>query len=255
MTKQILVRADDLGYSRGVNYGIYDATHIGMIRNVGIMVNMPFTQHGWDLIKDMPDLSIGLHTDISNGRPITDPKLLPSITTPDGFFKHSKVYRSATEDFVDYDEVVMEIEAQYQALVALIGRKPDYFEGHAVVSENFVKGMKAVAAQHNVPFLDFAFDGSAVPFKGKKMKPIMSSVTDGDNYDAVEVIKSAAEYSLDHDDEIPMVIFHCGYLDEYILTNSSLTRPRPKEVAAACDPDLIQWLKDKQIQHVKYSEL
>ena len=27
--KKILIRADDLGYSRAVNYGIYDSVHCG----------------------------------------------------------------------------------------------------------------------------------------------------------------------------------------------------------------------------------
>nr|WP_308723622.1 hypothetical protein [Lactiplantibacillus plantarum] len=34
--------------------------------------------------------------------------------------------------FVDLNEVVLQIEAQYQKFVALVGGKPDYFEGHAV---------------------------------------------------------------------------------------------------------------------------
>ena len=39
--KQILVRADDLGYSRGVNYGIMDSVRHGIVRSVGLMPNMP----------------------------------------------------------------------------------------------------------------------------------------------------------------------------------------------------------------------
>ena len=52
--KKILVRADDLGYSRGVNYGIHDAVYNGFINNVGIMVNMPITEAGFNMIKDEP---------------------------------------------------------------------------------------------------------------------------------------------------------------------------------------------------------
>lgn len=56
--KQILIRADDLGYSRAVNYGIYDAIHNGIINNVGVMVNMPATEHGLDLLKN-EDIDFG----------------------------------------------------------------------------------------------------------------------------------------------------------------------------------------------------
>lgn len=39
---------------------------------------------------------------------------------------------------------VAEIEAQYKKFIELVGRKPDYFEGHAVMSDNFEKGLRIV---------------------------------------------------------------------------------------------------------------
>lgn len=59
----------------------------------------------------------------------------PSITNEHGEFKSSKEYRSAKEDFVVLDEVILEIEAQYERFVELTGRQPQYFEGHAVSSK------------------------------------------------------------------------------------------------------------------------
>lgn len=50
--KKILIRADDLGYSRAVNYGIFDAVHNGIINNVGVMVNMPTTIQGLELVSN-----------------------------------------------------------------------------------------------------------------------------------------------------------------------------------------------------------
>lgn len=39
--KKIMVRADDLGFSKAINYGIYETLKNGVIRNIGFMVNMP----------------------------------------------------------------------------------------------------------------------------------------------------------------------------------------------------------------------
>ena len=47
---KIMVRADDLGYSRGVNYGIYDTVKKGVIKNIGFMVNMPDSVEGYERI-------------------------------------------------------------------------------------------------------------------------------------------------------------------------------------------------------------
>ena len=38
--KKLLVRADDLGYSESVNYGIARAVKSGIVRSVGVMTNM-----------------------------------------------------------------------------------------------------------------------------------------------------------------------------------------------------------------------
>ena len=139
--KQILVRADDLGYSRGVNYGIMDSVRHGIVRSVGLMPNMPEAKNGFDLIKDL-DVCIGQHTNICVGKPLCDPKDIPSLVDENGNFKSSKTYRSAKEDFVDLEEVVLEIEAQYEKFKEITGRKPGYFEGHAVASDNFFKGLE-----------------------------------------------------------------------------------------------------------------
>ena len=61
--KHIMVRADDLGYSEGINYGIEKSVKEGIIKNVGFMVNMPATQHGYDLLKDT-EICLGQHTNI-----------------------------------------------------------------------------------------------------------------------------------------------------------------------------------------------
>ena len=50
---KIMVRADDLGYSRGVNYGIYDTVKNGVIKNIGFMVNMPDSVEGYELVKGL----------------------------------------------------------------------------------------------------------------------------------------------------------------------------------------------------------
>ena len=110
--RKLLIRADDLGFSEGINYGIEKSVKEGIIRTVGIMVNMDATEHGINLLKDT-EACFGLHTNICVGKPLTDPKLIPSLVDENGYFKSSRTYRSAKEDFVVLDEVLLEVEAQY----------------------------------------------------------------------------------------------------------------------------------------------
>jgi predicted glycoside hydrolase/deacetylase ChbG (UPF0249 family) len=96
---KILLRADDLGYSEAVNYGIEKSVKEGLIQSVGVMVNMPATQHGVSLLIN-EDIAFGQHTNICVGKPISDATQIPSMVDEKGNFKSSKEYREATSDFV-----------------------------------------------------------------------------------------------------------------------------------------------------------
>ncbi len=248
--KRILLRADDLGWTEAVNYGIAKALRGGIIRSVGLMPNMPAARHGWELIRDLP-VCVGQHTNICVGRPLTDPAKIPSLCQEDGTFKPSRAYRSASEDFVILDEVVLEIEAQYRRFVELIGRQPQYFEGHAVASPNFNKGLAIVAEKYSLPFLPFSME-EPVRFRNTLLYFSMDSMKP--NYDPFESLKAAVlrDYG---PDGCCMFICHPGYLDDELLRASSLTVPRTKEVAMAIDPVVRQWLADNQIKMITFDEL
>ena len=248
--KKLLLRADDLGYSEGVNHGIAKSVIEGLIGSVGIMANMPSVEHGLSLLKN-EQVCFGQHTNICVGRPITDPKLIPSITTENGEFKASKVYREAKEDFVVLDEVIIEIEAQYKRFIELVGEPPHYFEGHAIKSDQFFKGLEIVAARHNLKYSGFSIDGTPLKISDKHVKVNMESMSEG--YVPFESLKKHVE-SLP-ENSYSMFICHPGYLDAFILKNSSLTIPRPLEVEMLCDPNTKKWLEDSKVKLITYDDL
>lgn len=251
--KRILIRADDLGWTEAINYGIAKSVTDGVIRSVGLMPNMPAAKHGLDLLKGV-DVCIGQHTNICAGRPLIDPARIPSICTESGEFKPSRTYREAAKrggDFVVLDEVILEIEAQYRRFVELVGEKPHYFEGHAVASPNFFRGLQIVAEQHRLPLLPFKPD-SPIRFRSTTLYMSMDSMNP--DYDPFESLKKVAlaDYG---DDGCAMFVCHPGYLDDEILRTSSLTIPRTQEVAMSVAPETRRWLEENEIQVVTYDEL
>ncbi|MDE7244593.1 MAG: ChbG/HpnK family deacetylase [Oscillospiraceae bacterium] len=251
--KKILIRADDLGWTEAINYGIAKSVIDGIIRSVGLMPNMPAARHGLELLRDS-QVCLGQHTNICVGRPLTDPARIPSICQEDGSLKPSRAYREAAkrgEDFVVLDEVVLEIEAQYRRFVELTGQQPHYFEGHAVASPNFFKGLEIVAERYGLPLLPFVMDGP-VRFRSTSLYMSMDSMLP--NYDPFESLKTAA--LRDYGPEgCCMFICHPGYLDDEILRTSSLTIPRTKEVAMAIAPETRRWLNENSIEVVTYNDL
>ena len=53
--KQLLIRADDIGYSYAVNVGIARTVNEGLVRSAGLMPNMPEAQGDLRLV-DYRDL-------------------------------------------------------------------------------------------------------------------------------------------------------------------------------------------------------
>lgn len=242
MVHHLIIRVDDLGFSEGVNCGIAKAVHDGLVTSVGFMTNMEAIAHGYELIKDA-DLALGLHTNICVDKPLTDPKLIPSLVQKDGTFCSSSEIRSRQVDTVDLKEAEIEIEAQLARFVALTGRYPDYFEAHAVKSDNFFQALKNVAAKYDLFYENAGFD--PVWEKEHDMYGLMA-IPDANNlYDAPAFMNDHLEFMLSHENTI--VIFHPGYIDQYLLDHSSYTFIRPYECEFLCSDMLKDFVSKHQL--------
>lgn len=252
--KRLLLRADDLGYSEAVNYGIAKTVRDGLIRSVGLMPSMPAARHGLDLLEGL-NVCLGQHTDICIGRPVADPAQIPSLVDENGEFKSSRVYRAAYargEDFVVLEDALLEVEAQYRLYLDLVGEKPRYFGGHAVASEVFFQALKIVADRHGLKNCPPSFAKSGVSIGGKPAC-ICAMQSMAPDYDPVQSLKDAVAAA---SEELPNVyICHPGYLDDFILRNSSLTVNRTKEVEMLCSPAVRQWLDEQGVQQITYDDV
>lgn len=253
--KQLLIRADDIGYSYAVNVGIARTVHEGLIRSVGVMPNMPETARGVDWVRDA-DIAIGQHTNLCLGTPCSDPAAIPSLVDENGQLKSSRTYREAFkrgEDFVVFEEAVAEIEAQLARFLEVVGRDPDYFEAHAVVSENLNRAIEHVACEHGYRYQAASFDPAATATCGTTpVRMVMRSMAPG--YDPAAAIRETVEEM--GADETVVFVCHPGYLDQFILSTSSLTEDRTKEVDALISPELRAWLEAQpDLKLVDYRDL
>ena len=248
MSIKLIIRADDLGYSEGVNYGIEKSVKDGIVNNVGLMVNMPATVHGYQLISD-EDIDLSCHVNFSVGKPISNPKVIPSLVDQEGNFIKSSIYRKTNEDLVDYEEARIEVFAQLKKFIEITGHKPDYFEGHAITSQNFVRAIRDIAQENNLIFIGLTDKDNRI---GKyELELIMESMeTDYNPYSVFERIINNSD-----DSRVKVFILHPGYLDEDILTSSSLLRPRPLEVDFAISDETKKLIKNKQVDLIKFSDL
>lgn len=246
--KTLLLRADDLGFSEAVNYGIAKTAQEGLIRNCGIMVNMEATEHAVQLFRDIP-CCLGLHCNVSVGRPVSAPEDIPTLVDSWGIFHTSRDYRKAKEEFAGVEDLCRELTAQYNRFLALFGRKPAYFEAHAVESKNLAVALERVAEENGLfyqpSFQDFTLGGTYVT-----NIPIQSMAPDYDARAALRTALSRAE-----DGRCYLYVCHPGWLDTYLLQNTSLTLARADEADMLCDPETGRWLAEQGFVLVTYDQL
>lgn len=249
--KKILVRADDLGYCEAFNYGLARAVKSGIVRSVGVMPNMEWAEHGVRLLDGEP-VTFTVHANICQGRPLTDPKLVPSLVDENGIFKDKMLYREAKEDFVVLDEVILEVQAQFDRLVELTGKKPYMVESHAVPSNNFFKALAIVAQRNGVEFMKFDPETKR-PMVGKTF--LKSSMDSGNpDYDPFESFKKAALQDMAEDEAVLMVL-HPGYVDKYVYDTSFITKARALEVDFATNPEVPKWCEENGVKLLTYADL
>jgi len=83
---QAIVVADDFGLSPGVNRGVVQAHERGPVTTASLLGNMPGFADAVAHLRACPDLAVGLHLNLTLGRPVSDPRDVPSLVAADGDF-------------------------------------------------------------------------------------------------------------------------------------------------------------------------
>lgn len=130
----LLVVADDLGGSPGVNRAIAKAFREGGLTHASLLVNAPYLRDALDhVIRPLPDLGIGLHLNLTSGKPAAGAATVPSLVGDDGRFRHGFVglWRACGRRNQNelYGQIYTEVEAQIQQARSL-GIRLTHVDGH-----------------------------------------------------------------------------------------------------------------------------
>jgi hopanoid biosynthesis associated protein HpnK len=118
--RRLIVNADDFGFTSGVNRGIVEAHTHGIVTSSTLMANGQAFDDAVRLAKTVPQLSVGCHVVLIDGKPVVDPTLLPSITSA----SRGGRFRDGMKSFavralagrLDPDEIESEVRAQIRKL-------------------------------------------------------------------------------------------------------------------------------------------
>jgi predicted glycoside hydrolase/deacetylase ChbG (UPF0249 family) len=128
MFKQLIITGDDYGLCPAVNEAIEECLAAGAMRATCVMANMPSSADAASLRVKFPQSSIGVHWNLTQGRPVLDPARVPTLVNDAGEFSGPLRRRWLTRR-LDGAEVRAELRAQYERFSALAGR-PDFWNTH-----------------------------------------------------------------------------------------------------------------------------
>jgi predicted glycoside hydrolase/deacetylase ChbG (UPF0249 family) len=87
--RSLVVNADDLGLTVGVNDGIFDAHDHGVLTSASVFANAGATEDALARALRRPSLGVGCHLTLVDGRPTLPPARVPSLIEDDGRFRPS----------------------------------------------------------------------------------------------------------------------------------------------------------------------
>ncbi len=91
MTLKKIFNADDFGISKGVNAAIVKAHREGILNSASLMINQKYAADAVKLAKEMPELEIGLHVNLTNEYPAAPSQQIPLLVDGQGKLKNGFV--------------------------------------------------------------------------------------------------------------------------------------------------------------------
>lgn len=128
--QNLIINADDFGLSLEVNEGIKRAIETGVVNSVSLMVNLPYFDDALNYLKRHPEISVGLHFNITEGRPLLPAAQVGSLLREDDhFFYWPSLVGRLLLRRARLGEIEQEFHTQYQKLKST-GLKIAHFDSH-----------------------------------------------------------------------------------------------------------------------------
>jgi chitin disaccharide deacetylase len=230
--RRLIVNADDFGLTAGVSQGILRAHLEGLVTSTTVLASLP-SHPELDDRAAASGLGLGLHFNLTWGRPVSPPETVPSLVDAEGRFGRDL---AALQERARPEDVQREGDAQIEAFARRFGRLPTHLDSHHHVHR--VPGVMdavvdvALAARLPLRSQDAGFRD------GLRRHGIVT--TDHFVGDARIEPYWTTERLLDQLATLPLgvteLMCHPGVFDED-LAYSRYGRQRETELAALCDPE------------------
>ncbi|PPD42141.1 MAG: hypothetical protein CTY15_12550 [Methylocystis sp.] len=269
----VAICADDYGISYGVSIGILEALDAGRLTAVSALVTGPrWPAMGRELLRHSSDADIGLHFNLTLGRPLGR---MPTFAPTGSFPPVSKVIRMAMRGKLPMDEIAGEIDRQFDRFEAVTERRPDFVDGHQHVHclpgvrdalleamlarkmagrawlRNAADGLHRIARRRAharkalaVRALSSGFERAA-NWRGFALNDGFSGFSD---FDPGKDYAQSFETYLRAPGRLHLIMCHPGHVDEELKAQDPVTITREQELAFLLSPRLPEMLEKRGLK-------
>jgi len=148
----LIVNADDLGMSAGINRAIFEGHARGIVTSASLLAGGALFDEAVEELAQHPRLGVGVHLCLHEERPVLPPERIPSLVGEDGKLRPlGAVLKQAVTGRLPADEVEAELSAQVER-VRQAGVEIDHFDSHCHVHAfpSIARVVRRVADRHGV---------------------------------------------------------------------------------------------------------
>ena len=120
MQKYLIVTADDFGLHPAVNEAVEQASRAGVLTAASLMVAAPAAADAIRRAHELPDLGVGLHVVLADGRAMLAPELIPDVADRAGRM-NSRMFVNGVRFFA-FRGIRRQLEAEIRAQFAAFAR-------------------------------------------------------------------------------------------------------------------------------------
>jgi hopanoid biosynthesis associated protein HpnK len=131
VARNLIVNADDLGWTAGVNRGVAEAHRNGIVTSASLLANGEAVAEAVDLARDTSGLGVGVHLNLNDGPPVAPRESVPSLVNDSGEFEGGPdglLLKIATRGLA-----MREVEIEWEAQISKVrnaGIEPTHLDGH-----------------------------------------------------------------------------------------------------------------------------
>lgn len=230
---KVIINADDFGYTKAVTKGIIKGYHEGIIRSTTALCNMDDLEYGHSLLKDCPNLAVGVHLTLTLGKSLTKNT---TLSDENGFFYKPNQLKNHV---FDLEEVYLEFKAQIEKYIEVFGKKPSHLDSHHGMHDfqNNYTVTKKLAQEYQIPvrrYSEYLFVSDFV----------------NENISVQGLIKIFEKYK----NENIEIMCHPGECDLELYKKSSYVAKRVEELFVLCHQDILDYVEREHIILTNYLE-